>query len=58
MSGQDPRVDAYIAMFADFADFTQPIPEHLRALIHKACPEVDESIQWSMPFFSHRGVTK
>lgn len=54
MTIHDPRVDAYIAKSADFA---QPILLHLRALIHKVCPEVEEGIKWSMPFFSHRGGT-
>ncbi|WEN16680.1 YdeI/OmpD-associated family protein [Rhodanobacter sp. AS-Z3] len=52
MTNHDPRVDAYIARSAEFA---QPILEHLRALIHTACPEVEEGIKWSMPFFSHHG---
>lgn len=54
MQNQDSRVDAYIAKSADFA---QPILTHLRTLIHNACPEVEEGIKWSMPFFSHRGAT-
>lgn len=54
MTNQDARVDAYIARSADFA---QPILLHLRALIHKVCPEVEEDIKWSMPFFSYRGGT-
>jgi uncharacterized protein YdeI (YjbR/CyaY-like superfamily) len=33
-----------------------PILLHLRKLIHKACPQVEESIKWSRPFFSHRGA--
>ena len=54
MPSHDPRVDAYIAKSADFA---QPILQHLRTLIHKTCPEVEEGIKWSMPFFSHHGAT-
>jgi uncharacterized protein YdeI (YjbR/CyaY-like superfamily) len=54
MPNHDTRVDAYIAKSAEFA---QPILQHLRALIHAACPEVEEDIKWSMPFFSHRGGT-
>ena len=46
-------VDAYIAKAAPFA---QPILVHLRGLIHKACPEVEEEIKWGRPFFSYRGV--
>ncbi len=43
-----PRVDAYIASAAPFA---QPILTHIRELIHKALPDVQEDIKWSMPFF-------
>lgn len=54
MPNHDPRVDDYIAQSAEFA---QPILQHLRGLIHKTCPDVEEGIKWSMPFFGHRGVT-
>lgn len=49
----DPRHDAYIENAAPFA---QPILRHLRALIHRACPEVVETIKWSSLFFEHHGV--
>jgi uncharacterized protein YdeI (YjbR/CyaY-like superfamily) len=52
-STQNPRVDAYLAKAEPFA---QPILEHLRALIHNASPQVEETIKWSRPFFLHRGV--
>jgi len=45
----NPKVDAYIAKSQPFA---QPILSH----VHKACPEVEEQIKWSMPFFTVRGV--
>ena len=48
----DPRIDAYIAKSADFA---QPILRHLRKLIHTACPEVEETLKWSMPSFLLNG---
>jgi uncharacterized protein YdeI (YjbR/CyaY-like superfamily) len=48
----DARVDAYIAKSADFA---QPILEHIRQLVHKAWPDVEETIKWGMPFFQHNG---
>lgn len=48
----DPRIDAYIARQADFA---QPILEHLRAAIHSACPDCEESLKWSMPAFLYKG---
>lgn len=53
MTGHDPRVDAYIARSADFA---QPVLEQLRAAVHAACPEVEEDIKWGMPFFSYKGA--
>jgi uncharacterized protein YdeI (YjbR/CyaY-like superfamily) len=52
MGSHDPRVDSYIAKSAPFA---QPILEHLRALVHASCPEVEEDIKWSMPFFIYGG---
>ena len=48
-----PRVDAYIASAAPFA---QPILTHVRELVHKALPDVQEDIKWSMPFFIYRGL--
>ena len=47
------KVDAYIAKAAPFA---QPVLNHLRALTHKACPEVEEEIKWGRPFFLYRGT--
>jgi uncharacterized protein YdeI (YjbR/CyaY-like superfamily) len=48
----DPRIDANIERSAPFA---QPILIHLRKLIHKACPDVVETLKWSMPFFEYKG---
>ncbi|HWF14171.1 MAG TPA: YdeI/OmpD-associated family protein [Candidatus Acidoferrales bacterium] len=48
----NPKVDAYIAKVQPFAE---PILNHLRELVHKGCPGVEESIKWGMPFFEHRG---
>ena len=47
------KVDAYIAKAQPFA---QPILTHIRGLVHKACPEVEEALKWSMPFFTLRGI--
>lgn len=52
MSQQDPRIDAYILQSADFA---RPILEHMRHLVHKACPQAAETIKWSMPYFTCEG---
>lgn len=49
----DPRIDAYIAKSADFA---QPILEHIRTTVHAACPEVEETMKWSMPYFQYKGL--
>lgn len=48
----DPRVDAYIAKSAPFA---QSILAELRTRMHKACPAVEETIKWGMPSFTYKG---
>lgn len=48
MPATDPRIDAYIAKAAPFA---QPILNHVRELIHRVLPEVEEGIKWGMPAF-------
>jgi uncharacterized protein YdeI (YjbR/CyaY-like superfamily) len=48
----DPRIDAYINKSKPFA---QEILEHLRELIHKAVPEISETIKWSHAFFEYKG---
>jgi len=49
----NPRIDAYIAKSKPFA---QPILIHIRELVHKAVPHVEETIKWSRPFFELKGV--
>ena len=49
----DARIDLYISKAKPFA---QPILIHLRELVHKACPNVEETIKWSRPFFEYKGV--
>ncbi|MES2152566.1 MAG: YdeI/OmpD-associated family protein [Pseudomonadota bacterium] len=49
----DPRIDAYIAKSAEFA---QPILIHLREVVHAACPEVEETMKWSFPHFMYQGM--
>lgn len=53
MPSHDARVDAYIAKSADFA---RPILEHIRDVVHAACPEIEETIKWGMPFFMYHGI--
>jgi uncharacterized protein YdeI (YjbR/CyaY-like superfamily) len=52
MATKEKKIDAYIAKSADFA---KPILNHIRELIHKACPDVEEKMKWSMPFFDYKG---
>lgn len=49
----DPRIDVYINKSKPFA---QPILTHIRELVHKACPAVEETIKWGMPFFEYKGA--
>lgn len=53
MIHSDPRVDAYLDTVAPFA---MPILVHLRGLMHKACPDIEETMKWSRPFFIHNGT--
>ena len=53
MATKDPRIDAYIAKSADFA---RPILRHLRKVVHAGCPEVTETMKWSMPHFDYKGM--
>jgi len=46
-------VDAYIAKSAAFA---QPILTRLRALMHKACPQIEETLKWGVPHFEYKGA--
>lgn len=48
----DERIDERIAKAPVFA---QPVMRHLRDLVHRACPEAEETIKWGMPFFLYRG---
>ncbi|MEA2464529.1 MAG: hypothetical protein QOJ98_2276, partial [Acidobacteriota bacterium] len=52
MGSRDPRVDQYIAQSPEFA---RPILAHLREVVHGACPEVEETIKWSVPHFDYKG---
>ena len=53
MPSHDERIDAYIDASADFA---QPILAHLRAVVHEACPDVEETMKWSFPHFMYEGM--
>ncbi|MFY7965514.1 MAG: YdeI/OmpD-associated family protein [Chitinophagaceae bacterium] len=49
----NPLVDKYIQNAQPFA---QPIIQHLRKLVHQACPTVEENIKWGMPSFEYKGL--
>ena len=53
MGTRDPRVDTYIGKSPVFA---RPILEHLRDVVHAACPQVEEDIKWGAPHFLHHGM--
>src|SRR5215213_4345500 len=52
MAAKDPRVDAYIARSKPFA---QPILKRIRQAVHAGCPDVVETIKWSVPAFEYKG---
>jgi len=52
MPTTDPRIDKYIEKKADFA---RPVLKHIRELVHKACPGVEETVKWGMPYFDYNG---
>ena len=53
MGTRDPRIDAYIERSAEFA---RPVLAFLREVVHEGCPDVDETMKWSMPHFTHHGM--
>jgi uncharacterized protein YdeI (YjbR/CyaY-like superfamily) len=53
MGSRDPRVDAYIANAAPFAN---PVLTRIRAAVHKGCPDVEETMKWSFPHFDYKGM--
>src|SRR5689334_10984985 len=53
MAKTDKRIDAYIAKAEPFA---QPILTHIRELVHEACPDVVETMKWSLPHFDYMGI--
>ena len=53
MGSRDKRVDTFIAKSPDFA---RPILEHLREIVHSACPDTEETMKWSRPHFLYKGM--
>jgi uncharacterized protein YdeI (YjbR/CyaY-like superfamily) len=52
MGKKEKAIDGYIAKSADFA---KPILNHIRQLVHTACPGVEEKMKWSFPHFDYKG---
>jgi len=50
---KNKKVDEYISQAHVFA---KPILNHLRKLIHIACPQAEESIKWGHPHFEYKGL--
>jgi len=53
MPNTDPRVDAYIAKAPPFA---KPILTRVRNAMHAGCPDVTETLKWSVPAFEYKGM--
>lgn len=51
MGKKEKIIDDYIHNAADFA---KPILSHIRKLVHKTCPEVEEKMKWSFPHFDYK----
>ncbi len=51
MQNIDSRIDQYIANSNPFA---VPLLEHLRQVVHHACPQVTETMKWSFPHFEYK----
>ena len=48
----NPEFDKYIDSAQEFA---KPILIHLRKLVHRVCPEIEEKMKWSFPHFDYKG---
>lgn len=53
MGTKNKKTDAYISKSTDFA---KPILNHIRELVHKACPDTEEVIKWGFPHFDYKGM--
>lgn len=48
----DSRIDAYMEKAEPFA---RPVLQHLRTLMHKHCPDAEETVKWGFPHFMYKG---
>lgn len=53
MGAKDPRIDAYIEKAEPFA---RPVLKKVRALFHKGCPKLEETMKWGAPSFDYQGM--
>ena len=53
MPRKDARIDAYIGKAQPFA---RPILTHIRAVVMKASPELEETLKWGHPAFVYHGI--
>ena len=53
MPNLNPQIDGYIERAQPFA---RPIMQKLRALFHKACPQIEEKLKWGVPSFEYKGM--
>ena len=53
MGKKDKRIGYYITNAPGYA---KPILKHIREMVHKACPEVEETMKWSFPHFDYKGM--
>ncbi|WP_228412540.1 YdeI/OmpD-associated family protein [Chryseobacterium sp. G0240] len=52
MEKYNSKVDIYIEESQDFA---KPILRYLREMIHKVCPDAEETLKWKFPTFMYKG---
>jgi len=52
MSQYNPKITEIIE---NAPEFERPVLKHLREIIHKACPEIEERISWSRPHYYYKG---
>lgn len=50
---KDRRIEDYIIKSEAFA---KPVLRYLRDIVHKACPEVEETMKWGFPHFDYKGM--
>jgi uncharacterized protein YdeI (YjbR/CyaY-like superfamily) len=51
MPENDPKIDAHIAKAQPFA---KPILIHIRELVRKTCPDIEEKMKWNFPHFDYQ----